>query len=180
MNEFERIANEKFNGDLNSAVEYVMEKMSPEDQERITEDLTSKQALLFVDYFDKTVEEKGLEAEFDKNLDEEFNLAAINMSKEEVKNMPTNPFKAKLGKDLLKFLCLNAGVAALYLTSASLKNNSMDGIINAALAFSAFLTTCFSFDTVKDILNYFKFKKMKKQYDIENQNEIINGPGRSM
>lgn len=183
MNEIGRLAKEKFNGDFPLTIAYVMENLSVEDQRRLTSDLTPDQANMFVDYFDKVIKEKGLEKEFDKTLKEEFDLAVINLTKEEVQIMEVNPFKAKLGKDLLKFLALNLGIASLYMVTSNLGVGASELIKNVALGFSAFLTTSLSFDTIKDLLNYFKFKKLKKQYEKEKTSEEfdkINNLGRKL
>ena len=165
MNKIDQLANEKFGGDLQKTAEYIFSTFSQEDQEKYVADITQHQAKEFVKYFKNGFKEKGINIQ--KIVDEQYDLASMELSKEEVINMENNPFKAKIGKDILKFVILNSGLCALYLVSSKIDKGVADTLLSAGIGITSILNTMFSFDTVKDALNYFKFRKLKKQYNEE-------------
>ena len=90
----------------------------------------------------------GLQGSFETDLEDEFGI-----TREDIKNMAKNPYKARMLKDMLMVLILNVGSAALAVTGLAAAIPALE--IPAGL---------FAISFAKNIMNYFKYKKVQKKY----------------
>lgn len=163
MRKIDLLAQEKFNGDTLKAIEYLVINKEPTFGEYVQE-FTKKEATfafraLHTYHVDKIIEEDfGGKEKFADDVVREINLQELNLTAEEVKNAEKNPFRAKLGKDVLKLALLEGGVVGL----SALGGKA--GFDATSIGFLGSIgTTICSLGMADNIMKYFKFKKMKKQ-----------------
>ena len=85
---------------------------------------------------------------FERDLQDDFGI-----SRDDIKKMAKNPYKAKMLKDMLWIVLLNVGSAALAVTGL--------GVAIPALEMPAGI---FALDFARNVKNYFKYKKIQKKY----------------
>lgn len=163
MRKLDILAQEKFNGDTLKTIEHLIVTKDPEFGAYVQE-FTKKEATyafrsLHTNHVDKIIEEDfGGKEKFANDVMREMNLQELNLTAEEVKNAEKNPFRAKLGKDVLKLALLEGGVVGL---SALGGKAGFDA--NGIGFLGSVGTTLCSLGMADNIMKYFKFRKMKKQ-----------------
>lgn len=162
MNKIEILANEKFAGDLTAAIVYVMDNFDSEQLNEYVLEFNREQSDIFLGLLSGRINKYIPDNQKRRIVEENFDLAKIDLSKEEVNQMEVNPYKAKIGKDLLKLLIINGGLISVNLLSGSIGSSLLgENFFQFASSVSMILSSVVSLSTSKDLLNYFKFKKIK-------------------
>ena len=102
-------------------------------------------------------------AEVDTNVE-------MGLTKEEVMNAEKNPYKATLGKSLLKLLISSSGIIALTFLMNNFDLGAAQSTIETlAIGGTSIYSTMIAMNIGVDLLKYFKFKNIKKQFQKEEQ-----------
>lgn len=174
MNKTDILANEKFGGDLRATIEYLMDTEEL-DSSIYFEEFTKPQVRIFFDILANRINERVPDKVKKEVAAEAFALESMNLTREEVRNMDVNPFKAKVGKDFLKLLIIPGGLISLNLLAGNVLGAELGSAFSQLTTFAtSLLTTSLSLSTAKDLLNYFKFKKTKTNM-LNRENEFGNG-----
>ncbi|MBR6516460.1 MAG: hypothetical protein IKT40_06345 [Bacilli bacterium] len=177
MRKIDEIANEKFNGDINRTLYYLVYEAGEPFDPYIPE-LTQAEAatvLRFVE--DRAIKHYGSEENYYNEYKKRKLLAQLDLTEEEVRNAKKNPYKAKLLKNSLLMLIVEGGILALGLAA-----NQM-GIAPDILSYAGSIATgLFSMTLAGNLLEYVRFKKTKKMIDVQDQRSMTedNSRGRGM
>jgi len=153
MRKIEEIANLKFNGEIEKALEFVFKNYHIEEVIKIADELTKEECQYFL-----LMQEKWASEKEKNNLN---NLDSFSLSTEQLDKIPSNPAKAKIKKNILKLFIVNAGILGL---GALISNLSVTGIDidfiskMAAFVYSGYLATDFGIN-IKEYLDYKKQNK---------------------
>ncbi len=180
MNKTQQLANEKFSGNINEAIKYIMFNIRGEELGQYIDEWTPEQARFALDSVYQVGEEKLGKDGLQKIVKEEVLLDELNLTKDEVMNAQKNPFGAKIAKGLLKLFIVNGGIVALGTLLSSLGMQNSQGIIQAAAVGGASIfTTYMATDIGVDIVKFFKYKKIKKSlnedYNKNKENDLTEG-----
>lgn len=169
MRKIDALANEKFNGDTISALNYLLN--TDGSIESYIDELNKEEAQIVLNWAVKEAHKQfGGEENFRNEIMNDIELSSLELTSEEVKNAPKNPYKAAILKSFLSMLLMDGGVIALTLASGNI------GIDPSALGvLGATVTGLFSAVIANNIIKYFKFKKMKKRLSTESiEDQLVN------
>jgi len=125
----------------------------------------------YVDYLEKEIIKNP--QIFEGYVENAEKWSALNLSYEEVRDAKVNPYKAKVAKGFLKGLIGGTGLLAL---STLIPGASDPGIINSVCSgmVTLFGSYC-AMDVGVNLINYFKFKKIKKEIEANEKSMNDNG-----
>lgn len=157
MREIDVIAQEKFNGDSKQAIEYLLYTVGENGFGPYIDELTQDEARFVVSILNRdAIKYFGSEKRYKEELIKNQSLAEFNLTEEEVRNTPKNPYKATLLKHICTMLLMNGGIIAL---------SSMGIDISALGLVQSVVTGLLAMTMAGNIIEYVKFKKMKKLVD---------------
>ena len=166
MRETDRIAEEKYNGSIRSAIEYIVENS---DDKKINELYSKEWNDRERDMADVIIAKKGLRhLSLDElhQLQTETNdlkfMSSIGMTKDEVLNCKTNPFTRKILSNIITMLCVIViPFLIVFLLRHVAENWSVD-LIESIKVIVLIAITPLSIKLANVMVSYFKFKKLKK------------------
>lgn len=161
MRETDIIAKEKFNGDVNAAIEYILRNCENEfinKESALWNREESNFALTVV--IQIAIEKKGKKY-IDNMVGEAIAVAQLDMTEDEILNAQRNPYAKKIKREILFWLIASGGITALIviLKRFSIFSGSTVGIIASV---ASIVTTYFAIEVGSSIVDYFRFKKAKK------------------
>lgn len=160
MSKLEQLANEKFAGNKEDAIRYLVESADKATLDAIIDDCNQKEADMFLKFIFKNV--KGSKKVLTDEMKKERNLAYLNLTEEEVKNAPKNPYKASVAKSFLRLLIAEGGILAISLAATNF------GLPPEAIgAIGTVITGLLASDTAQKLISYVKFKNLQKQINLE-------------
>ena len=157
MREIEKIANEKFEGDIPKAIEYAYRTWGTADNEnmrKIYEEFTDEDKIIA----DEVIRNLAMEQSGGKVSQLERISESLNMSDEEIMEEKKNPF---INKFLISFDCLLLSViipAAIVLCFGLLKTKIGNFIMGIQLVFIVMSAV----ESAIDLSHIIKFNKAKK------------------
>ena len=159
MRKIDIYAQENFNGNIEQAIEHLLCGEHGDTKyifDQYVDELTLEESKFAMKIIHRqTVNSLG-EKQFNDEVHKLNVLQQLNLTEEEVKNAPVNPYKSTLLKSVFKLLVMNGGVISL----------AVAGIAPQILGLAAPLVMGLSSMTVAtNLVNYFKFKKIKSKID---------------
>lgn len=157
MRKIDEIANLKFNGEIEKALEFVFKNYHMEEIIKIADELNKEECQYFL-----LMQEKWSQEKEKNNVQEDKGFV---LNEEQLKNMPLNTTKAKIKKDILKLILVNAGILGIgaLVSNLSVSNIDVEFVTKmAAFVYNGYLATDFGVN-IKD---YFEFKKQNKSNSI--------------
>lgn len=158
LNEIDDLANSKFDGDLRATWDYIFSACSPEEVERYVDMADKHQASIAMVSIEEGNHKYAKEARAQAKIDEK--LLSLNLSREEVINIPQNPYRGKLLKSLLKITLTTATVIVLSVFGP-IWGLGADAY-SVAVGILGTASTYFAFEVADNLLKYFKFRSVKK------------------
>lgn len=158
-NEIDELANSQFGGDLKAAWNHIFSTCSSEEIDRYVSMADAHQAAMAFLMLDEEIKKlPRKERRAAERLEQ--NLAALQMSREDVGNIQKNPYKAPLLKSVLKVVL---GIAAIIGLAAFEAFMGMDeGAFTAGMGTLGIVNSCFAFDLSEKLRDYFRFRSVKK------------------
>ena len=186
MRKVDILCEEKFNGNIEQTIDYIMRNYKGTELNEYVKDFTPGEITFARNILYKVAVERNGVKKVRQVLSEESDLAILKLTKEEIVASEKNPYVAKLGKSLLKLLIANTGVIALMLLIQNGNLESAKNIVETlAIGGTTIYSSLLAMDVGMDLLKYFKFKKLKNMYnkDIEensNNLEFENQGGKTL
>ena len=161
MSKLEDLANEKFEGDKNKAIKFLISEADGGTLDEIINDCSQKEADLILKFIFKNV--KGTKKTVTNGMKKARSLAFLEMTEEEVKKATSNPYKATLIKSIIRFLIIEGVIIGL---SFALHYDfvSIIGVVITGLLVS---------DMAEKMIKYMRFNGLQKHIKKE-QNEITS------
>lgn len=179
MRDTDKLAKEKFNGNIVETIKYILLNYKGQDMDKFVFEWTPEECEIAAKFIKQRAVENSSKEEVNQILNEENMLEQLNLTKEEVQKAERNPYRAKLGKQFLKLLLVNGGLIALAATLQNININASQNIIEAiSTGATSIFTTYMALDIGPDLVKYFKFKKLKKQYEKEKNTVELNVGGK--
>lgn len=168
MRKIDEIANEKFNGDMNRTLEYLLYEADGPFTPYV-EELTQEEARMVMKFLERdAIKHYGSEENFYDEIDKNGLLRHLDLSEDEVRNATKNPYKAKMLKNALKMLIMEGGIIALGLVGGSF------GLTPAVLGMAGSVATgIWSMTLAGNIIDYVRFRKAKKIITAQDQNATL-------
>lgn len=158
MRKIDIIANEKFSGNVEKTIEYLLYNAGENAFDEYIDELTQDEARIAVKFLEKeAVKQYGGKKEYNAEIKKNRKLYSLNLTEEEVKNAKINLYKADILKGVFKLLVMESGVVALSMVGNGVGINPMlIGTIGSTI------TALASSTLATNIINYVKFKKVQK------------------
>ena len=167
MRNLDVVAKEKFGGDIEKTIEFLLLNGEDNNFDKYVDELTYEEAQMVMKIMNaEAIKHYGSERNYQMEIKKNRLLMELDLTEEEVKNATKNPYKAKILKSSLIMLIMEGGIIAL-----SLFGNSL-GFTPAMLGVGASIATGLSSVTLaSNIIGYVKFKNAKK---FINNHQITN------
>ena len=152
MRKLDEIANEKFNGNVQETIKYLMLNSGPQGFDPYVDELTQEEASFVVDLLhSEAIQIYGSEKRYKEEIVKNTALTTFGVTEEEVLKAPKNPYKASVLKNFLKMFLAEGGILAL---GAAGLNPEILGLAGSVVTGLCAMTIA------SDMVNYFKYKKM--------------------
>lgn len=159
MRKLDVLANEKFGGDIEQTLNYLLFNRNGDKIDDYVDEMTPEEArAVLMILRGKVVKGYGGEENFKMAVNIDEKLEELKLTKEEVLNAEKNPYKAKLGKSFFKMIIAQGGIVSLMVAA---NNFGID--ISSLGLISSVVTGLLSFDMVQKIEKYVKYNKLKKE-----------------
>ena len=156
MRKTDIIANEKFEGNIAKAIDYIMNTFGDEKLDEIVDEWTPEECIIAQD----VVKQMAIKQYGKEKIDSVMMGENLMLQKSEIVSAKKNPYKAKIGLDFLKLLLVNGGLLALAgITKTAGINFQDNSILKIVGSITSVFTTCVSMDVGVNIFNYFKYNK---------------------
>ena len=167
---FKKSINERFNGDINKAFDYIINSCSKEEFDLYFNSFTEDELSSFRKYMNDIISKNVPADKLEKIVEEQYLLGTLNLTKDEVVRAEINPFKAKVNKSLLKFLIVDGGLIFTAL-AANLFGVPTDVALSWGGAIALISNGFIASETTSHLIDYVKFNKLKKIYSLEVKDE---------
>lgn len=164
MRKIDKIAQEMFNGDIDKALNYVVNAGGYID-EYISELNKEELNIAYKHILEYAAKEAGGKDKLWKKYERTIDMEVLEVTEEELKTAKVNPYKAKLLKSLL-ILMLVGGV----LTGLTIMGSQLNFDTESIGAITGVFSATQSFLIANNIYGYFKFRKLKKDANKKTSN----------
>ena len=159
MNKTDLLAQERFDGDLRKTIDYILHNFDKEKLNEYVYDFNKEQAVIFIDIYTKEAVSLMTPEEINELVVGDYEQSCIGMSEDEIVSALVNPFGQRIKKRLG---LLAAAILGPYAVALLLPDNVFS--TTSATFFVGIFTAIIAITMARDILNYFKFRKLKKKY----------------
>ncbi len=165
MNKTQKLADEKFNGDINEAIKYVLHNTRGDEMLEYINEWTPDQARFALDYIYQLGEEKMGKKGLRRMIDEEVSLEALGVTREEVLTSAVNPYASPLRKKLLIIVLafVIIGIATVVPGLLEIPSDYETVISVVAVIASGVLVCAVLLTIFNDISGFFRYRSLKKQ-----------------
>lgn len=159
MRKIDRLAQEKFNGDIQETIKYLLHNSQSSEFHEYINEMTEAEASYTLDCIEEhTIEKVGGIENYKALYKREEQINSLNMTFEEVRDAKTNPFKKKLIKSLIGMFIIQGLSISLMLLGDS------GPMLGTIVATSSGL---WAMAVASNLIDFLKFKKVKKSVDRE-------------
>ncbi len=164
MNKIEKLAEVKFDGDIEKAIDYLFRNGTKEAQSSFFKDFTPEQKQITVKVVEEQLKPFG---GTDGIMREEVIKAELNLTEDEIANAKRNPYLTKMGKIIIGMLLTQAGVIAaeIYISNPVIQQSIQIALGGISISLAVVL--------VNNIRRCIRFNKLKKMYNDPEYRERI-------
>lgn len=170
MRETDRIAEEKFNGRIRETIKYIVENNDDKTIDRFYHNEWTDRECEMADAYMAARSLSHLSLEEIHNLQKDVErinfMSSVNMNEEEIRKCKINPFTKKIAKNVIVMLgVIFVSFFIAWILERTIVTDSSIDFIGFVKWFVIILITPFSINLASVILNYIKFRKLKKSLE---------------